>query len=344
MKFSVCIPTFNRPKGLIRAIDSFQNQTYNKPFEIIVCDNASDPEIEKLVHKYNQTAKIKVKYFGQEGGIHQVRSRLVYEARGDLILMIDDDESACSELLDIYNKLFEDHKDLAAAGGPCIINWEDTPPEWVLNYIEDRRVSTLWGRYEPHDEFKIGVGVGIWGGDMVLRRQLFVYTGFRPDVFKGRNMGDGESGLMIDIANRKLKTAYVPEAYVLHYMNKSRFNLDYVRTTASYMGIPFAYWRWHQARKSIYKYITEIFRIFKIYYKVWIKYVYFHFFTSEITNSKINVEFHANVGLFQIKYIYWLITDRYFRVNCDWDDFRPKSCIKLYNDFYKNRKQNLRGR
>jgi len=325
----------------MRALDSFQNQTFNKPFEIIVCDNGADPKVEEIICKYNETAQEKVKYFGQGGGIHQVRSRLAYEAKGDLILMIDDDESACPELLEIYDNLFSKHEDLAAAGGPCIMEWEDAPPEWVLNYVEGKRVSNIWGRYEPYDKLKIGVGIGIWGGNMVFRRQIFDYTGFRPDIFMGKNMGDGETGLFIEIARRELKTAYVPEAYILHYMDKSRFNLNYVRRTASYVGVPFAYWRWHEAKRSIHQYIIELFRISKTYYKIWIRYIYFQIFGRKITNAKINAEFQANVGLFQIKYIYWLITDRYFRLNCDWDDFRPESCIRLYSDCYKQRKKIL---
>ncbi len=36
MNFSVCIPTYNRPAGLVRALNSFHNQTYDKAFEIIL--------------------------------------------------------------------------------------------------------------------------------------------------------------------------------------------------------------------------------------------------------------------------------------------------------------------
>ena len=250
MKFSVCIPTFRRPEGLTRALDSFKDQTYKDLFEIIVCDNDEDPKIENQVLEYNRMAKIQVQYVSQGGGIQEVRSRLAWEAKGDLVLMIDDDESACPELLDLYEQLFTRHEDIVAAGGPCVIRWEDAPPGWVKDYVEHRRETSLWGRYEPYDELKIGVGVNIWGGNMVFRRSIFAFTGFRPDILKGRNMGNGESGLIADIASRGLKTAFIPAAYVLHHMDKSRYNMKYVRKTASYPGISFAYVRWHHADKD----------------------------------------------------------------------------------------------
>jgi len=153
-------------------------------------------------------------------------------------------------------------------------------------------------------------------------------------------MGNGESGLMADIAKRKLKTAYVPEAYVLHYMDESRYNMRYVRNTASYMGIPFAYYRWHKAEKSFYQYASEVFRIGKRYYKKWTKYIFYCFFKTKITDGKIGNAFHSNVGFFQIKYILWLMTDNHFRVVCDWDDFRPKSILKLYQDSFPEQDKN----
>jgi len=335
MKFSVCIPTFNRPAGLVRALDGFQRQSYNKPFEIIVVDNACDNEIKELVHHYNKTAMIKVKYFAQEGGIQQVRSRLVIESRGNLILMIDDDESPGENLLDVYDRVFSRYKDLAAAGGPCVVKWEDTPPDWVLGYMEGKRVSNLWGRYEPQDDFQIGKDVGIWGGNMVLKREVFEYTGFRPDVFKRKNLGSGETGLLNEISSRNLKTAFVPDAQLFHYMDKSRFNLKYVRHTASYMGVPIAYRRWHKSRKSFFEFSAEIFKIIKHHYKFWIKWITFVCFKRKKTRQRINVEFWSNVGLYQIKYIYWILTDPYIRLSCDWDDFRPESCLRLYEEYFK---------
>ena len=164
MRFSVCIPTFRRPRELLRALAGFQNQTYRHPFEIIVCDNDTDRGIENRINEFNGSAKVPARYLSQGGGIQEVRSRLANEARGDLILMIDDDESACPELLDVYARLFSENEDLAAAGGPCKVVWVDAPPAWIRDYVDQRRETNLWGRFEPCAETRIGVGVNVWEG------------------------------------------------------------------------------------------------------------------------------------------------------------------------------------
>jgi glycosyltransferase involved in cell wall biosynthesis len=332
MRFSVCIPTFHRPQGLIRALESFQRQTYRGRFEIIVCDNDSDPAVEKLVRDFNITARVPAAYFGQGGGIQEVRSRLAHEARGELVLMIDDDESACPGLLEAYDRLLTRNGDVVAAGGPCRVIWEDPPPAWVESYVQDRTASNLWGRYEPYEELTIGVGVSIWGGNMVFRRPVFEFTGFRPDIYQGRNRGDGESGLIAELAVRNLKTAFVPQAAVLHFMDRSRYNLRYVRRTASYLGAPFAYRRWHQANKSLGLYASEACKIGAQYYKTWLHYAYRRLFGTKITSRRIGVEFRAHVGFFQLRYILWLMRDPAFRGACDQSDFRPEVCLRAYQE------------
>lgn len=174
---------------------------------------------------------------------------------------------------------------------------------------------------------------------MVLRRQVFEYTGFRPDIFNGINMGDGETGLLIDLVRRNLEIAFVPDAYVHHHMDKSRYNLNYVRQTAKYYGAPLAYWKWHKTRKTLLGFVFEIGRICLKYHRAWIKYVIFCMFSKKIISRKIDIVLSAYSGFEQIKFIYLLITDRYFLISCDWDDFRPESCIKLYEKFSNSSKK-----
>lgn len=53
---SVIIPTYKRPATLLRTIDSLQNQTWSN-FDIIVVDNAADPDLERRIVRFNATAR-----------------------------------------------------------------------------------------------------------------------------------------------------------------------------------------------------------------------------------------------------------------------------------------------
>jgi GT2 family glycosyltransferase len=50
------IPTYKRPRTLLQALRSLQEQTL-PDFEIVVVENAADSEVEKMVAEFNLTAK-----------------------------------------------------------------------------------------------------------------------------------------------------------------------------------------------------------------------------------------------------------------------------------------------
>ena len=172
---------------------------------------------------------------------------------------------------------------------------------------------------------------------MAFRRQIFKETGFRPDVFLGKNYGNGETGLMIDIVKRGYLIAFVPEAFIFHHMDSSRFNLEYVRRTASYMGIPTSYYRWHKKRKSICRLLFNGAKVTRKYYRTWSKLLIYRIFSRNITSRRVGIEFRSYSGLYQLMYIYWLATDPFCRACCDMEDFRPESCSQIYRDHYEKK-------
>ena len=61
MPISVIIPTYKRPKYLLRHLRSLQEQTLSS-FEIIVVDNEANAKIECIVAEFNRTARLPVRY------------------------------------------------------------------------------------------------------------------------------------------------------------------------------------------------------------------------------------------------------------------------------------------
>ena len=57
IKFSVIIPTFNREKLLIKALNSVLSQNYQN-FEIIIVDNFSTDQTEKNIKLYTQNINL----------------------------------------------------------------------------------------------------------------------------------------------------------------------------------------------------------------------------------------------------------------------------------------------
>ena len=106
MKISCCINTYKRPFLLNKCLYSLltQNGLENISLEIIVVDNDLLASGRKVIDDLNNSLKISIKYFVQPiKNISLTRNKAVSEAKGDLILFIDDE----SVLVDVYQKMIQ---------------------------------------------------------------------------------------------------------------------------------------------------------------------------------------------------------------------------------------------
>lgn len=88
MKVSVIIPTYNRSKLLLEAVDSVLNQTY-RDFEIIIVDDGSTDDTEQKISRYAG----KVTYIKQQNaGVNAARNHGISLAKGGYIALLDNDD------------------------------------------------------------------------------------------------------------------------------------------------------------------------------------------------------------------------------------------------------------
>lgn len=108
-KFSVITATRNRCYVLWRAIQSVLNQTYPF-FELLIIDDASSDETEKLVKQFSDP---RVKYYKLDKNIGGAAARNfgLKKASGELIAYLDDDNAWYSEFLESMEKAFRENKD-----------------------------------------------------------------------------------------------------------------------------------------------------------------------------------------------------------------------------------------
>ncbi|MFY9221898.1 MAG: glycosyltransferase family 2 protein [Blastocatellia bacterium] len=137
---SVIIPTFNRTKFLVDAIDSILKQTYSF-VEILVINDGSDKEtfneLEKIIKISN---KIKLYSLPTHKGVASARNLGLDKAKGDYIFFLDDDDLIPNNLFEIAIKEFLINQDLSAVVFPYqYLNMPDYPydnPVPMLNYSE----------------------------------------------------------------------------------------------------------------------------------------------------------------------------------------------------------------
>lgn len=104
--FSVIIPTYNRARIIRRAIDSILLQTFHD-FELIIVDDGSQDETEKVVKSYGDERIIYL--YKRNGGQNSALNRGLKEAKGKYIAFCDSDDKWLPEKLQkVYEKYCED--------------------------------------------------------------------------------------------------------------------------------------------------------------------------------------------------------------------------------------------
>ncbi len=107
--FSVIVPTFNRQPTLALCLDALAEQTFSADrFEVIVVDDGSSDGTPAFCRGYD--SPLSLVYLRQtNAGAGAARRRGVQHARGNFLLLINDDTIAAPDLLDVHCHSHERH-------------------------------------------------------------------------------------------------------------------------------------------------------------------------------------------------------------------------------------------
>ena len=104
MKYTIILTVYNKEKYLERALKSICNQTL-KDYEIIIVNDGSTDNSEKIIKKYQK--KYKIKYYKKENtGISDTRNYAIEKVKTKYFLFVDADDYISIDLLekvDSYN-------------------------------------------------------------------------------------------------------------------------------------------------------------------------------------------------------------------------------------------------
>ncbi len=120
---SILTPTYNRGKLLLPLYDSLKNLTF-KDFEWLIVDDGSEDDTEQyalswIAHNI-QNAEFPIRYIKKSnGGKHTAINRGVREANGELILILDSDDTLPSGSLATTAQHYEHCKRYKHCAGVC---------------------------------------------------------------------------------------------------------------------------------------------------------------------------------------------------------------------------------
>jgi glycosyltransferase involved in cell wall biosynthesis len=210
-RFSIVIPTFERPDTLFAVLDALERQKSAPDFEVVVIDDGSGDATPQRLARCRPSYSFR--FFSQKNsGPAAARNRGVAEARGDVVLFLGDDTVPEEELLAVH----------ATAHG------ETRPhPVAVLGYTtwpRERRVSPFLHHI---NEYGLQFGYGLiedpesvpfnffYTSNISLPRSLLIEAGLFDTTFPHAAWED------IEIAYRLMKMGmkiiYRPAAIARHY-------------------------------------------------------------------------------------------------------------------------------
>jgi glycosyltransferase involved in cell wall biosynthesis len=98
--FTVFTPTYNRAHTLHRVYESLKTQTYRN-FEWLIVDDGSTDRTHELVEKWQNEDFFLIRYISQENsGKHVAFNQGVREAKGELFINLDSDDSCVPQALE----------------------------------------------------------------------------------------------------------------------------------------------------------------------------------------------------------------------------------------------------
>ena len=248
--WSAIIPTHNNFSNLKLTLDCLIKQSLHSiMYEIIVIDNGSNDNTQKIVNEYIKKypqKNITYQYI-KETGLLFARHEGAKIAKGDILTFIDDDVEVNQDFGANIIKSFTDNT-ISFVCGPSKPKYLKKCPPWIDNYFTKIQLGTFCTYLSLLDfgnTKKLISPIYVWGLNFSIRQKiLWELGGFHPDGVPPESLifrGDGEYGLTKKAQDLGYKALYVPEVSVTHIIPAKRLTEKYFLKRAFAEGISNSY-------------------------------------------------------------------------------------------------------
>jgi glycosyltransferase involved in cell wall biosynthesis len=220
MRITVAIPTYNRAELLRQTLAGIARQDYPQDqFEVLVIDNNSRDHTRDVVLSFAGARPAPRYLVETKQGLDYGRNRAVAEARGEILVLADDDILVEPDWLQQMTAPFDADRagKIGCVGGEVVPVFPDGLPGWMAEWYAPlafrRDAGPLPSRQTPK------------GANMAFPRWVFEKVGLFSTVLDrtGKSLfSGGESELIRRIRKAGLEVWFAPAARVRHQMPASR--------------------------------------------------------------------------------------------------------------------------
>lgn len=226
---SAIICTYNRARYLRPLLESLVAGGFADCEIVLVDNNSSDNTREECDRFMADHPEVAMRYcFEPNQGLSFARNRGIEEARGEVVVYVDDDALVNPEYLATYADFFVRHPEVDAAGGPITPRYDGCEePGWMSHYT--RQLVTGWLDFGTRErEFPRGAFPG--GGNAAYRKRVFDEVG-RFDTALGRKgnslVGAEEKDIFDKMTSSGMRFFYLPTAILYHLIPPHKLTQDY---------------------------------------------------------------------------------------------------------------------
>jgi GT2 family glycosyltransferase len=225
IRVTVAVITYNRSRQLRQALAGMLRQDYPADrWELLVIDNNSTDDTRDVIASFVTTMPAPRRIVETRQGLDHGRNRAIEEAKGDLIVLVDDDilvePDWLAQLIAPFSS--ESAHRIGVVGGEVVPVFPDGLPAW------------LEGSHRPlgfrSDPGPLPSNQAPMGANFAFPKWVFVRFGAfdtRLDRQGARLFGGGDSEMIRRLRTVGLEAWFVPGAKVLHQIPAERLTLGY---------------------------------------------------------------------------------------------------------------------
>lgn len=234
------ICTYNRAKYIGNLLESLAaNDLKKNEYEIVLVDNNCTDNTREICEAFAKAHKeVNFRYVVEpEQGLSAARNKGIKEAKGEIIVYVDDDALVDAWYLRTYAEWFKAHPETMACGGPIEPLYETEEPTWMTPYT--KALLTAWMDYgDKVREYPKGRYPG--GGNAAYRKEVFDRVGLFNTALgrKGGNlMGSEEKDIFDKMHALGMQVLYLPTPVLHHIIPQTKLEPDYFNRLTTQIGI-----------------------------------------------------------------------------------------------------------
>jgi glycosyltransferase involved in cell wall biosynthesis len=225
---SVIISTYNRQAYIITGLQCLADQTLSKEkYEVVVVDNHCTDNTAALLQEFlQQHPQLPFRYvYEEQKGVSFGRDRGIHEAKGDILIYLDDDAEAAPDLLENYLQFFTQYPNAAAAGGRILPKYSEQPkPKWMSSWLDGFIAHVDLGGETRIFKGRMKYPIGC---NMAYRKKYLQQIGGFNTLLTFR--GD-DKYIYLAVKEINAEIYYLPSALVRHNIPGRRLHFSYLKT------------------------------------------------------------------------------------------------------------------